>query len=100
MTRAELIAATLADPEAANQVVTALSSGKVRMAAPWANDHRWAIGRNEPAATCIPLIQSYACEIRVPTWQHFYHDGTRDEARRLVDERLRAAGWLLCGDAL
>jgi hypothetical protein len=103
MTRPDLIAAVLADPEAVREVVEALRSGRVKVAEAWTNGKRYELGVTNPsgypfiAGQCLPLMESCSCQINDP-WQHWYHDGPESEALREIDTRLRAAGWLLCGE--
>lgn len=95
LTRAELVAAVLADPEAVREVVEALRSERVKVAGPWIGEaRRNVLTRNRVGE---------ACELR-DGWSAAANDGrawtqhpTRKEARAEVDRRLVADGWLLCG---
>jgi hypothetical protein len=101
MTRPDLIAAVLADPEAVREVVEALRSGRVKVAGPWDGDVRSDMGgegyvaswyHDGRGARCFVYVDESDCDIG------FYAHGPESEARREIDARLRAAGWLLCGD--
>jgi hypothetical protein len=96
MTRPDLIAAVLADPEAVREVVEALRSGRVKVAGPWVWNVRPRLGTTKPAACIFDTMSGWRC--CVAGANDFYVTGPESEALREIDTRLRAAGWLLCGE--